>query len=114
MISDLLDPNPGALDGLKLLRARQHDVAVLQVLDPDELQFPFDAPALFHAMEDDRELLADPRTLRGPYLQALGAYLERARTILADNDIDYHLVDTSHPPTDALVAFFAGRARSRA
>mgnify|MGYP001583641844 CR=1 FL=1 len=113
LLSDLLDFRDGALDGLKRLRAQRHDVVVLHLLDADELGLPFDEPTLFCGMEDDREVLCDPRALRASYLRVLGAFLEAARSACASTDIEYRLVDTSRPPSEVLVEFLGERSRSR-
>lgn len=76
--SDFLDPAEADADasaveaeiirGLASIRARRHDVVMLQVLHPDELEFPW----------DDRRLLrfVDRRGLR-PTLEGTGAALRR-------------------------------------
>jgi uncharacterized protein (DUF58 family) len=47
LVSDLLDEPEEVLKGLKQLRSRGHEVLVFQVLDRDELEFPFHRPTLF-------------------------------------------------------------------
>ena len=46
LISDLLDEPDRVIEGLKPLRHRGSDVIVFQILDPDELNFPFDRAAM--------------------------------------------------------------------
>src|SRR5215470_10825703 len=64
LVSDLFDPSPDVPRLLRRLRVQRHDVAVIQLLDPDELELPFEGLTIFESLEDDRRLLADPRSIR--------------------------------------------------
>ncbi len=52
---------------LGYLRSRGHDVMVLRVLDPAEVDFTFAAPGMFHDLESGRDLYIDPQAARGEY-----------------------------------------------
>ena len=60
LISDLLAPTESLQTRLGYLRSRGHDVVVLRVLDPAEVDFPFTTPAMFHDVESGREIYIDP------------------------------------------------------
>ena len=60
LISDLLAPTESLQTRLGYLRSRGHDVVVLRVLDPAEVDFPFNSPAMFHDVESGREIYIDP------------------------------------------------------
>ena len=51
VLSDMFDDLGPTLAGLKHLRHRRHEVIVMHVLDPAEIEFPFDEPTLFCGME---------------------------------------------------------------
>ena len=71
ILSDLLTDVEDVVQGLQRFRYNRHDVIVLQVLDHDELEFPFADRTLFEGMEEtDREVLTDPQSLRSSYLEA--------------------------------------------
>lgn len=112
LLSDLFDPHPQAYDGLLRLRARGHDVAVLHLMDQDEVDFPFDSPAQFVAMEDARQLFVHPRVLRNAYIQEMQQFLERTRHRLTAAHIDYHRVSTTLPPSHVLTSFLHARNHS--
>ena len=57
------------LAGLKHLRHRRHEVIVFHVLDPAELDFPFQQTTLFKGLEQLPDVLTDPRALRQAYLR---------------------------------------------
>lgn len=72
VVSDMFDNSNDAVQLLRRLRARGQEVAVFQLLHPDEVEFPFDRVLLFESMEDGRKMLVDPAGLRGTYLRDVG------------------------------------------
>ncbi len=113
LISDLFDPSPDVPHLLRRLRVQRHDVAVLQLLDRDELELPFEGVTLFESLEDERRLLADPRSVRHSYLRELGAFLDRTRRALSEGDVEHQLVATAQPLERTLLDFLTARASRR-
>jgi len=111
IISDLLGDRDGLLRGLRLLRQRGHDLAVLHVLDDDELDFPFEGPTRFEGLELPDQLACNPRGLRAGYLEAVGAFLADVRRRTASVRGDYELIRASEPPAVPLMRFLARRMR---
>lgn len=107
--SDLLADPEGTIRGLKLLRQRGHDVLVLQVLDDDELDFPFSGPTRFEGLESIDTLNCNPRALRDGYLEAINRFLDQLRRACAGHTIDYALIRASEPMDAALAAFLSSR-----
>ncbi len=114
VFSDLLDAGEGAIRRLARLRKRKHEVAVFHLLDPAELEFPFQDPTLFLSMEDDRRLEAHGREVRKGYLEVLGRWLEATRREAAEADVDYVLCRTDRPFDEVLLPFLARRERHAA
>ena len=52
LLSDLFDDQDRLVHGLRRLRHAGHDVLVLHIMDPDELNFPFTRMTLFEGLED--------------------------------------------------------------
>lgn len=98
------------LKGLTMLRRRGHDVAVLHVMDSDELDFPFDGPTRFEGLELPEHIACNPRALREGYLQALEEFLTAVRRGCASLRCDYGLVRTDQPVDAALIRFLSQRA----
>ncbi|MFO1007242.1 MAG: DUF58 domain-containing protein [Planctomycetaceae bacterium] len=94
LISDLFAPREGLFQGLRMLRKRGHDVLVLQVLDPEELDFNYSGTTKFEGMEEAGELVCDPRSLREGYLAAMNAFLHDVRRRCAAEGIDHETVRT--------------------
>jgi uncharacterized protein (DUF58 family) len=112
LISDLLDEPDRIIEGLKHFRYRGTDVVVSQVLDPHELNFPFERAARFRDVESDEEVVAVPAAVRDGYKARLDAMVTNFRTVLGQNGIDYTLLDTSQPLEVALLAYRQTRRRT--
>lgn len=113
LISDLLDDPDGVVKGLKHLRFRGTDVIVFQLLDPNELQFPFRGAATFTDVESAAEVTADPARVRDGYLQELSALRARYEKELRGAGIDFLTLDTSKPLDFALLAYLDARSRRK-
>ncbi len=113
VISDLLFDAEALLDGLRHLRHRGHEVVVFHLLDPDELDFPFEDVTRFEGLEAGPQLLVDPRGLRAGYLEALGAFLRTVETGCQEARVDYVRVDTGQGPALTLARYLTQRKRRR-
>lgn len=109
VVSDLLGDVQSTLRGLRLLRQRGHDVAVLHVMDDDELDFPFEGPTKFEGLEIPDHLNCNPRALREGYMAALDRFLAALRHGCARDAVDYTLIRTSQPLDAALAALLTRR-----
>jgi uncharacterized protein (DUF58 family) len=97
LISDLLAPAGDLQTKLGYLRSRGHEVAVLRVLDPAEVAFSFDVPAMFHDVESGRELYIDPAAARAGYLDRFGKHAAELERACADQGIDFQAITTDRP-----------------
>lgn len=109
LISDLLVERSSLFRGLRLLRARGHDVMLFHILDDAELDFPYTGTVRFEGLEQAGDLLCDPRALREGYLQALQQYLNEIRRVCAQTLIDYQTIRTSEPLSAALSFYLTHR-----
>lgn len=111
LLSDLLAPTDALRTRLGYLRTRGHDVIVLRILDPAEVQFTFETPAMFRDVESGRELYVDPETARAEYLRRFGAHAAEIERACVDLGIEYEAITTDRPLE--LVLFDLLRARLR-
>ena len=111
ILSDLFDEVPPMLSGLKHLRHRGHEVIVLHVLDPAELDFPFQQATLFHGLEQWPDAMVEPRALRKAYLDEFGRFLRGVKSGCRGQQIDYVLLRTDRPLELALSSYLASRKR---
>ena len=110
-ISDMWAPPEQTVRSLRSFRHRGHDVLVLHILHPDELNFPFRGPWIFLDAETAAKFPADAGLVRQEYLRALRVHIDALREQLRRHDIDYHLCTTAEPFDVALSAILAKRQK---
>ena len=76
LITDGLDNPDQLLRAMQGLRVREHDVTLVQVLDHNEVEFPFDRMTEFRHPESGARIVGDPADLRARYHSRLAAHLE--------------------------------------
>src|ERR1700730_7411863 len=89
LISDLLDDPEAVIRGLKHVQFRGTDVIVFHLLDPDEIDFPFEPATRFEDLETTEEIMAVPSLVREHYLRQIGGLIDRYRRELGVTGIDY-------------------------
>lgn len=109
VLSDLFDDVSSLLAGLKHFRHRRHEVILMHVLDPAELDFPFRNMTLFKGLEGWANQLVDPHALRKAYLAEFEAFTKAVRTGCHARNIDYLQLRTDQPLDLALSTYLAGR-----
>ena len=95
LMTDLFDEPEGILHGLRRLRHAGHDVLVLHVMDPDELEFPFTRMTMFEGLEGMQDQLADPEAVREAYLAEVREFTRTIRRDFRNSGIQYQLADCS-------------------
>lgn len=118
IVSDLLTDLDTLYEGLDRLRFGGHEVLIMQILDHDEMDLPFDGPTVFKDLEGDEELFAEPRGFRKSYRAAMDEFLQGVRKACGTRGYDHARFLTDEPLADALSRFLharleAGRADRR-
>jgi uncharacterized protein (DUF58 family) len=110
VISDCFGKVDSLHRSLALLRANYQEVVVFQLLDEDELDFPFQNRTMFRSLEKaDHEMLVDAVSLRETYLRNLETFQQELRAGCQRNRIDLISVRTSEPLGDVVAAYLARR-----
>jgi uncharacterized protein (DUF58 family) len=112
LISDMLDDEERIVGTLQNLRAMGHDVLTFQIMDSDELTFPFTEASEFIDMENNETYTTSPAAIREAYLENLNEFLEFCRKQCQSSGVDYCLLNTAEPLDEALSAYMTKRARS--
>ena len=81
------------------------------MLDPAELDFPFQQTTLFRGLEGCQNVLVEPRALRKAYLRQFGSFLRRLKSGCRQHRIDYVLVRTDQPLDLVLSSYLASRTK---
>ena len=110
LVSDLLDEPAQILKGLRQFRFKGNDVIVFHLMDPAELNLPFDGNILFEDLEAaNLRVITDPRTIRTTYQQVINEFIAELRKQCHDNAIDYQLISTATPLDQALASYLSWR-----
>ncbi|MEI7732660.1 MAG: DUF58 domain-containing protein [Verrucomicrobiota bacterium] len=111
LFSDLLEPSEEVAQGLKHLRFHGNEIIVFQVLDRDELEFPFTEPKLFEDLESGVRRAVSPAKARDKYLERFGAFMEAHRQLFRSQEISHCVVRADENPWRALALFLSERKR---
>lgn len=111
LISDLLAPVEQLRTKLGYLRSRGHDVVVLRVLDPAEVDFTFASPVMFHDLETDRRIYIDPQSARNEYLREFTEHAAELKRTCIDLGVDFAQFTTDQPLELALFDLLQARTR---
>ena len=115
VFSDLLDAPAELADRLRQVRSRGNDVVLFHLLDPDEVELPYEDVTDFEGLEPDdaRRLLVDPRDLAASFRRESAALRERWRQTCLESRVEYRYAATSEPPAEVLRAFMFARQKAR-
>jgi len=112
ILSDFFDDLEGLKKGLRHLRYKKHEMMVFQILDPMEIEFPFDDVTLFKGLEEAGQLLTEPRSLRDAYLEQLKMFTEEMQKMCRGMRIDFTRMNSGESLDVSLSTFLATRAAS--
>ena len=109
--SDLLEDSAGIRDSFEQLKFQGHECVVFQVLDRDELEFPFENSSVFRDLETGIRRNIDPATARERYLAKFNAFLGECREQFQSLEMPHCVVRTDREPWEALSLFLRERQR---
>ena len=111
LISDLLAPVATLGTHLGYLRSRGHEVVLLRLLDPAEIDFTFDTPSMFFDMESGTDRFVDPQVARDAYLENFAKHADSIKTTCGSLGIDFYQFSTDRPLELTLFDFMNARLR---
>ena len=112
IISDFFDEEEEVMEGIQHLRFGGHEVIVFQVLDPHELEFPFNGLVEFEGLENIPRILTRPAEIRQTYQREFDAFQGRVREGCEKNGVHYVRVDTSKPLAQIMSNYLTFRLRT--
>ncbi|MEX2283369.1 MAG: DUF58 domain-containing protein [Gemmatimonadota bacterium] len=110
VISDFYDDEEPTRRELRRVASHGHDAGMLQIVSPDELNFPYQGDLEFADLESGERRLIDASAVETQYRAAMQEFLERCRAAARRDGIDYALISTDQPPDRALRGFLLRRA----
>ena len=87
--SDMLAPVEGLGRQLGYLRSQGHEVLVMRVLDPAEIDFDFEEARIFEDMESGRRLFVDPDAIRRTYQRNFRQHAVALDEICRQEGVDF-------------------------
>ncbi|RMF37831.1 MAG: DUF58 domain-containing protein [Planctomycetota bacterium] len=113
LITDALERGTAWYDALKMARFAGHDLIVVQVLDQDEIQFPFDRRTRFVGLEGLPEAVTDPAMIAAAYRRAMAQEMEGLRRACLQTEADFYRATTNQSLVQFLPDLLAQRLLRR-
>ena len=114
IVSDLFGDVDQLMKSLARFRHAHHEVILFQILDPDEIDFPFRQWTQFSSLENrDNRHLVDPAQIRRAYLEKLEIFREQLSSGCNRQRISLVPMTTDQPFADSLAAYLAIRRKSK-
>jgi uncharacterized protein (DUF58 family) len=112
IVSDFLVDPVSLKTPLSFLRARKHEVVLLRVLDPLEIDFQPDKPVLIRDMESKQERFVDPMVLAQSYHRKFENHRDELIDVLSPLGIPMVNFSTTDPMELVLSSFLSLREDS--
>ncbi len=110
LISDLLSPTEELNTHLGYLRAKGHEVALFQILDPAEIHLNFSETAIFEDLESGDRIALNPKAAQANYQEQLNQHLEEIQSMCRKQGVHYHKLTTDTSLEVGLSDFLTDRA----
>jgi uncharacterized protein (DUF58 family) len=110
VISDLFAPVNVLRQGLARLRHDRHETIFLQVLDRDEVDFPFRTWSRFGGLEGERPEICEPALVRRVYLDNLARHRQALHGACRSLGVEHHSFITDKALIDSIALFLQRRA----
>jgi uncharacterized protein (DUF58 family) len=111
LMSDLYENPEDLVETLKPYTYLGNDLVVFHILDPAEIDFPYEDASRFVDLESGEEVPVVPDAFAKQYREMIRAHIESIRAKCAEVRIDYVLLNTSKPLDEALFAYLGNRER---
>ena len=109
-ITDGFSPIAKLRQGLARLRHDRHETIVLQILDSDEVEFPFRTWSRFRGMEGERAQLCEPALVRKTYLDNFRRHKQELHEMCRMLGVEFYSFVSEKPLIDNLRYFLQRRA----
>jgi uncharacterized protein (DUF58 family) len=108
VLSDFFDTSDSVQKILGHL-SRRHEIALMHILDPHEIEFPFENMTLFQSMESSGQILAEPKIIRKTYLREFERFCDQLRRDALTNGMEYQQISTGTSVDKSLLDYLVSR-----
>lgn len=109
LVSDFFTPIPELRQAFARLNYEGHETLCLQVIDPDEQEFPFRNWSRFRGLEGEEAMLCEPAVVRESYLKNFQAHQRQLVETCRSMHLEYHLYPVGHSLLEWLTQILAHR-----
>ena len=109
-VSDCFANAQSLREGLARLRHDRHETILLQVIDRDEMEFPFRKWLRLRGLEGERAQLVEPALIRRTYLNNFRAHRRSLRETCRSLGAEFYSIVTDKPLIDSVTSFLHRRA----
>jgi len=113
VISDFYDAEEDTRREMRRVAQRGHDVAMLQLISPNERVLPFSGHVEVEDAESHERRLVDATSVAAAYRTDFDAFLERCRMNAQRDGVDYALMSIDSPPEVALRQYLLKRSHAQ-
>jgi uncharacterized protein (DUF58 family) len=111
VISDFYDGEEATRREMRRMTERGHDVAMLQLISPEEVSYPSSGQVDIEDLETGERRLIDGAEVAAAYNAAFTNFLDRCRREALRDGVDYALISTDRAPESALRDYLLRRGR---
>jgi uncharacterized protein (DUF58 family) len=109
VMSDFFDDEAAIVEGIQHLRFAGHEVILMQILDPYEIDFPFTGMVEFDGLENIPKVQTRPTQIKKTYHREFEAFRQRLRDACDRNQCHFVEVRTDQPLDEVLSNYLAFR-----
>lgn len=109
VISDFFDDEEAVIEGIQHLRFSGHEVILMQVLDPYEIDFPFTGMVEFDGLENVPKVQTRPTQIKKTYHREFEAFRQRLRDACERNRCHFVSVRTDQALDEVFSSYLAFR-----
>jgi uncharacterized protein (DUF58 family) len=109
-LSDFYDASAATLGELRRVARHGHDLALLQILAPEEMTFPYSGSIEFDDLETAERRVIDADAVASTYRQAVSAFLDRYRRDVNRDGHEHVLMRTDVPVEQAVRSYLLRRS----
>ena len=110
-LRSLREPGRSARRAASRTASLGNDLVVFHVLDPAEIDFPYNDASRFQDLESGEEMPVVPEVFAEQYRKMIRDHIEALRSKCSESRIDYVLLNTSKPLDEALFSYLGNRER---
>lgn len=111
VITDMHEDNTELTQWITTLKTARNEVAVLQIMGKNELEFDYTGAMVFEDLETGKRVKVDAKQAKSSYTEAMNKHLETVKNTFLSNGIGFELFRSDAPMDEALQLFLKKRIR---